>query len=67
VVAQFQHLGCPARQTPFGLVVVEPAHGADPGPVLRRLRQGARESKWDFDLGVTPDADQPSSPDRSSA
>ena len=55
IAAEFRTLGCEARETPYGLIVVEPPRGLDPSLVLGLLRRGSDESRWHFDLGVVPD------------
>jgi hypothetical protein len=55
IAAEFRTLGCGARETEYGMIVVEPPRGLDPALVLGLLRRGSDESRWHFDLGVVPD------------
>ncbi|MFB9315449.1 DUF4265 domain-containing protein [Nocardioides plantarum] len=56
VVEEFEKLGCEARETGLGLVIVEPQPDAGVNQILDRLQSGRVEGIWDFDLGVDPRA-----------
>lgn len=55
VVQEFLALGCAARDTPYGLVVIEPPAAVDVDEVQRALEAGRAAGRWDFDLGVIPE------------
>ncbi len=56
IARQFVELGCDAYSTPYGLVPIDVPPEVAKEPVLALLRAGRANSRWDFDLGVDPEA-----------
>ena len=55
IVDEFRALGCAARDTPYGLVVIEPPATVAVSAVKSALEAGRAARVWDFDLGVMPE------------
>lgn len=59
IVRELADLDCDAHTTSYGLVAADVPPETDATTVLRALRAGRTEGRWDFDLGVDPEAEVP--------
>lgn len=64
IAREFIELGCDAHPTTYGVVPIDVPPAVAKDLVLRALRQGLTSKRWDFDLGVDPEASASVQPTR---